>query len=81
MRDMMVRGVDVLRAVAVEPIDLQNRGKLGARGIAGDAHGDGDDGAGLVGEGDQVLGEGRVQVCGALVEDGLVALPGQLLPG
>ena len=71
----------MLGPVAVQAVNLQHRGEPAARGVPGHAHGHGDEGAGPVGEGDPVFGQGRVEVFGAGVEGGLVALPGHVLTG
>ena len=71
----------MLGAVAVQTAYLKNCGELAACGVAGDADGHGDVCAGLVGEGDEVLGKGRVKVSGSVVKGHFVPLPRYVLSG
>ena len=56
VRDVVVGRIDVLGPIAVQAVNLQHGGEPFARGVTGHAYGHGDKSAGLVGEGDPVLG-------------------------
>ena len=71
----------MLGPITVQAVNLQHRGEPAARGVPGHAHGHGDELAGPVGQGDPVFEQGRVEVLGASVEGGFVALPSDVLAG